>query len=151
MSTSSLPDVRAALDQVVADWNHAGSPWNARALAAVYTEDGMLFGGRPGHWVGRASIQSYFASYDSVILQGSMRMSETELRSIGPNCLLAQGMVDFDFTLAGNESTRSRLRATLVMCRVSGRWHIADHHFSTIPAAPPLGRGQASAENHDRN
>jgi uncharacterized protein (TIGR02246 family) len=131
---------QAALDQAVADWNRAGAPWDAAALAAVYADDALLFGGRPGHCVGRAAIQAYFASYDGVILAGAMQMSGTELRTLAPGCVLAQGMVEFAFTLAGHEQTRSTLRATLVLQRTADRWRIVDHHFSTIPAAPPLGR-----------
>jgi len=129
----------AALAQVLADWNQAGARWSAGALAATYTEDGLLFGGRPGHCVGREAIRGYFASYDGVILSGAMALSETVLRSLGEGCVLAQGMVDFAFTLAGGQRTRSTLRATLVLRREADRWRIADHHFSTIPAAPPLG------------
>ena len=138
--TTQLPDARAALDQVVADWNRAGSTWNATGLAATYADDGLLFGGRPGHAVGRASIQGYFASYDGVILAGAMQMHETEFRTLADDCVLAQGMVDFTFTLTGDEQTRSTLRATLVLRREADRWRIVDHHFSTIPAAPPLGK-----------
>ena len=90
---AAMPDAQAALEQAVADWNRAGAAWDAQALAAVYAEDALLFGGRPGHSVGRAAIQGYFASYDGVILAGSMRMAETELRTLGPGCVLAQGMV----------------------------------------------------------
>lgn len=140
MSTSTVADAQAALDQVVADWNQAGSAWNASGLAATYACDGLLFGGRPGHCVGCEAIRGYFASYDGVILVGCMRMSDTELRTLAPDCVLAQGMVDFAFTLAGNEQTRSTLRATLVLQRDGNRWRIASHHFSTIPAAPPLGK-----------
>lgn len=139
-STTDTPDGQAALAQVVADWNRAGAAWDAPALAAVYAEDALLFGGRPGHSVGRAAIQGYFASYDGVILAGSMQMAETGLRTLGPGCVLAQGMVHFAFTLAGGEQTRSTLRATLVLGLEPDRWRILDHHFSTIPAAPPLGK-----------
>lgn len=130
---------QSALDQVVADWNRAGTTWDAVAIAATYCEDGLLFGGRPGHFVGRAAIQGYFASYEGVILAGTMRMSETVMRELGDGCVLVQGMVHFAFTLAGNEQTRATLRATLVLSREHDRWRILDHHFSTIPAAPPLG------------
>ncbi|MFT3814883.1 MAG: SgcJ/EcaC family oxidoreductase [Acidovorax sp.] len=140
MTSTPIAAAQAALDQAVAGWNQAGSTWNAAALAAAYTEDGLLFGGRPGHFVGRAAIQGYFASYDGVILAGTMRMFDTALRVPAPGCVLAQGMVEFAFTLAGGEQTRSTLRATLVLTRGAGGWLIADHHFSTIPAAPPLGK-----------
>ncbi|MFT4193171.1 YybH family protein [Ottowia sp.] len=131
---------QAALDQAVADWNRAGAAWDAAALADVYAEDGLLFGGRPGQFVGRGAIHGYFASYDGVILAGTMAMSDTELRTVAEGCVLAQGMVHFAFTLAGGERTRSTLRATLVLRREPDRWRIADHHFSTVPAEPPLGK-----------
>lgn len=130
----------AALAQVVSAWNRAGATWDATALAAVYTDDGLLFGGRPGHAVGREAIRGYFASYDGVILSGSMQLSETELRLMGEGSLLAQGMVHFAFTLAGGEQTRSTMRATLLLQRGVGGWRILDHHFSTIPLVPPLGK-----------
>lgn len=140
MSLRNDSDAQAALDQAVAGWNEAGSAWNTAALAAEYTEDGLLFGGRAGHFVGRGAIQGYFASYNGAILAGSMRLFDTELRVLAPGCVLAQGMADFSFLLAGNEQTRSTLRATLVLRQEAGRWLIADHHFSTVPAAPPLGK-----------
>lgn len=136
---ADLAAAQAALDQVLADWNQAGGRWDAEALAATYTEDGLLFGGRPGHFVGRSAIQAYFASYDGVILAGTMQMSETVMRELGAGCVLAQGMVHFAFTLAGHEQTRSTLRATLVLSREHDRWRILDHHFSPTPTAPPLG------------
>lgn len=133
-------DPQAALTEVVDGWNEAARRWNPDALAAIYAEEALLFGGRPGHFVGRESIHRYFESYGGVILEGSMRMSGTELRVLGEDCVLAQGMVDFVFTLAGDQRTRSTLRATLVLRREDRHWLIADHHFSPIPAAPPLGR-----------
>lgn len=138
-ATSDIPDPHAALSQVVADWNRSGAMWDAQALAAVYTEDGLLFGGRPGHAVGREAIREYFASYDGVILAGAMEMSDTVLRTLDSACVLAQGMVHFAFTLAGGAQTRSTLRATLVLQQQPDRWRILDHHFSSMPAAPPLG------------
>ncbi len=137
---AAQPDAQAALDQAVAAWNRAGASWDAQALAAIYAEDALLFGGRPGHSVGRAAIQGYFASYDGVIFSGAMQMFGTELRMLAPGCVLAQGIVEFAFTLAGGERTRSTLRATLVLRREAGDWRIADHHFSTVPPAPPLGK-----------
>lgn len=139
-SLRNIEEAQAALDHAVAAWNRGGSSWNAAALAAAYAEDGLLLGGRPGHFVGREAIQGYFASYEGVILAASMRMFDTELRVLAADCMLAQGAVEFAFTLAGNEQTRSTLRATLVLARAADGWLIADHHFSTIPAEPPLGK-----------
>ncbi|MHA3903205.1 hypothetical protein ACTPOE_06455 [Castellaniella sp. WN] len=80
---------REALDRAVADWNRAGAAWDAAALAAVYCEYGLLFGGRPSHFVGREAIQGYFASYDGVIRAGAMRMSEAVARCLADDCVSA--------------------------------------------------------------
>lgn len=145
---ADLSDIaQPALDAVCAEWNRAGARWDADGLAATYCEDGLLFGGRPGHYVGRESIRAYFATYDGVILAGGMTLSETALRTLGEDCILAQGMVCFDFTLAGQAQTRSTLRATLVLRRDSGRWRILQHHFSSEPAAPPLGQDRSLRES----
>lgn len=131
--------MEAALDQAVAAWNVAGSRWHAAELAATYAKDAWLFGGRPGHFVGRTSIEAYFASYEGVILCGSMHLPNPLLRALSPDCVLAQGMVDFTFRLSQQADTHSTLRATLVLQREGASWLIADHHFSTVPAEPPLG------------
>lgn len=104
----------------------------------------MLFGGRPGHAVTRAAIHAYFASYDGVILSGEMQMSDCFTRVLGRDCVLAQGMAHFAFTLAGGEQTRSSLRATLVLKQETDSWRILDHHFSTIPVALPLGKDEST-------
>ena len=138
--SADVQHAQNVLDQVLAASNHAGASWNSTGLADVYTEDAMLYGGRPGHAVGRAAIHAYFASYDGVIQAGEMQMRDCVLRVLGGDCLLAQGMAHFSFTLAQGEKTRSSLRATLVLKQQPDRWRILDHHFSTIPVAPPLGK-----------
>ncbi|WP_256856628.1 SgcJ/EcaC family oxidoreductase [Variovorax sp. KK3] len=131
---------QAALAQVQRDWNAAAERWHADRLAEVYTQDALFFGGRPGHSVGRSAVQDYFATYVGVIESGAMVLAEQHLAQLGPDCLLAQGYVDFSFTLQGGQQTRSRLRATLVLVREGAAWRIRQHHFSPTPEAPPLGQ-----------
>ena len=135
----NLAAARDALEQVVADWNQGGAQWDAFAVARTYTDDGLLFGGRAGHAVGRAAIEAYFASYNGLIHAGNMTTHGIELRLLAPDCVLAQGMVDFAFTLAGDAHTNSTLRASLVLRKEPDRWRIAAHHFSPTPVSPPLG------------
>jgi uncharacterized protein (TIGR02246 family) len=129
----------AALAAVEAAWNAAATPWTAAALTAVYTDDALFFGGRPGHYVGAQAIHGYFASYDGVIASGRMRLVEQEIRVLSPGVVLAQGFVDFAFVLDGPRETRSRLRTTLVLARQVDGWRICQHHFSVAPETPPLG------------
>jgi uncharacterized protein (TIGR02246 family) len=138
--STNVTATQAALEHVVHAWNQAGRTWDCDALAAVYTEDALLFGGRPGHSVGREAIQHYFATYSGIIFTATMQMSGTELRVLGKDAVLVQGMVHFEFTLKDSEKTQSTLRATLVLRRETGCWLIADHHFSPTPATPPLGK-----------
>src|SRR4051794_32736492 len=64
-----VPDLKpvsegeAALRAVERDWNAAARDWNTAALAALYTDDAVFFGGRPGHSVGQAQVRNYFESY----------------------------------------------------------------------------------------
>jgi uncharacterized protein (TIGR02246 family) len=140
--TAPNPDMQAALAQVQRDWNAAGKHWHAGLLAEVYTQDALFFGGRPGHFVGRAAVQAYFASYVGVIESGAMVLAEQEFAQLGPGCLLAQGYADFSFTLEGGQNTQSRVRATLVLVRDGAAWRIRQHHFSSAPEAPPLGQSK---------
>jgi uncharacterized protein (TIGR02246 family) len=133
-------DGRQAIDDVESAWNEAALVWDPEALAAVYADDAMLFGGRPGHAIGAVAIRDYFASYVGVILAGTMRLVDQQILPLAPGVFLAQGFVDFGFVLAGNQSTKSFLRTTLVVVLQDGRWRIRQHHFSPTPAAPPLGQ-----------
>jgi len=132
-------DPRAALAAVGQAWTAAASPWNADALAAVYADDALFFGGRPGHAVGATAIRDYFASYQGVIESGQLELVDQHVLELAPGCLLAQGYGDFTFVLAGNQQTRSLLRTTLVLSLQQGSWKIRQHHFSASPSAPPLG------------
>ena len=130
---------RMALASVEAAWNAAGRPWDARALAAIYTDDALFFGGRPDHAVGHAAIAAYFGSYEAVIDWAQLALVDQHVLSLGPGIHLAQGWAEFSFLLAGQRATKSRLRATLLMVRQEDTWRIRQHHFSPPPEVPPLG------------
>lgn len=127
-----------ALAIVQAAWNAGARRWNPDALTAVYTEDALFFGGRPGLSAGTGAIREYFASYVDVIESATLELVEQRFIRLGPDCFLAQGYGDFSFVLAGNRTSRSRLRTTLVIARQDGEWRIRQHHFSTEPQSPPI-------------
>ena len=128
----------AALRAVERDWNAAARDWNTAALAALYTEDAVFYGGRPGHSVGQAKVRDYFESYAGMFTTVRLALVDQELRELASGIYLAQGYAAFDFDLAGGGATRAVLRSTLVLTRRSEGWHIAQHHFSAIPAEPPI-------------
>lgn len=136
---------RIALQAIAAAWNAASQRWDAQALAAIYTEDALFFGGRPAHSVGRAEIHAYFASYQGIIESARLALMDQHLVALAPGVHLAQGIGDFSFVLSGGRATQSRVRTTLVIVQQhqdqdpQRAWQIRQHHFSPEPAVPPLG------------
>ncbi|MFT4067835.1 YybH family protein [Paraburkholderia sp.] len=127
-----------ALAVVQAAWNAAARDWNPDALADVYTENALFFGGRPGHAAGHDAIREYFASYDDVIRSATLDLVEQHFIPLGDDCFLAQGYGEFLFVLGDGKTSRSRLRTTLVIAARHGEWKIRQHHFSTSPDVPPV-------------
>lgn len=130
--------LQAILTTMASRWSVAARDWDAAALAALYTDDALLFGGRPEHSTGGAGIRAYFASYEGVILSASLTLEEQHIQPIDARAFLARGYGEFTFTLAGNRQTISRMRTTWLLVD-DGGWRIRTHHFSPLPAAPPLG------------
>jgi len=134
------PDLSAALAAVLQGWNSAARQWDARALAALYTDDALFFGGRPSHAVGRPAIEQYFLSYAGEILSGRLELADQHVLQLDAGNFLAQGYGDFSFVLRPDLRTASRLRTSWLLTRQGQDWKIRQHHFSPPPAVPPLGR-----------
>jgi uncharacterized protein (TIGR02246 family) len=129
---------RAALAAACEAFNRAAEHWDAEALALVYTEDALFFGGRPGHRVGRAAIRDYFASYAGVIRSSKLDFQDQHVVELAPDVFLAQGFGQFTFVLDGDKPSRSMLRTSVIVVRADGTWRVRQWHFSTTPSAPPL-------------
>jgi ketosteroid isomerase-like protein len=129
---------RRGLAEVERRWNAAAQPWNPAALCALYTDDALLMGGRPGHSVGRERIRGYFSSYLNVIESASLELKDQQLVVLGQSRYLAQGEGHFEFHLAAGTRSSSVLRTTLLLAGPSP-WSIQAQHFSPAPPAPPLG------------
>jgi uncharacterized protein (TIGR02246 family) len=128
----------AALRAVEAAWNDAAQPWNPTALAALYTEDAVFYGGRIGHSVGRAQVRAYFDSYAAIFTTVRLALVDQELRELAPGTILAQGTAAFDFAFQAGGGSSAKLRSTLVLVRRPEGWRILQHHFSPTPAEPPI-------------
>lgn len=134
----TLSDHEAALRAVERDWNSAARTWDPAALAALYTDDAVFYGGRQGHSVGRDQVRAYFESYAGMFSHVSLALIDQELRALAPDLCLAQGYARFDITLTAGGTTRAVLRSTLVLARRPEGWRIVQHHFSATPDAPPI-------------
>jgi len=132
--------VHPALAQVLEKWNLGAANWDPAGLSAAYTDDGLMYAGRPEHVVGHEAILKYFASYEGEILGAHLTMPDPIIRPLADDAVLIQGDVHFKFHLSGDEHTRTHMRGTLVLVKRNEGWRILDHHFSAVPEAPPLGR-----------
>ncbi len=131
-------DGEAALRAVERDWNAAARTWDPAGLAALYTEDAVFYGGRPGHSIGRDQVKAYFDSYAGMFTTVRLALVDQELRALGDGVYLAQGYAAFDFELAAGGTSQAVLRSTLVLIRRPEGWRIAQHHFSATPTALPI-------------
>ena len=137
--TESASNPKKTLAEMQNAWNLAAKVWNPKALATLYADNALFYGGRSGHSVGVAAIQAYFASYDGIIKSAVLDLIEQELVETSPDTFVAQGLGAFSFVLAGGRQTQSVLRTTLVLSKLNGEWKIQLHHFSVTPEVPPLG------------
>jgi uncharacterized protein (TIGR02246 family) len=127
-----------ALRSVERAWNEAASGWQADRLAALYTDDAVFYGGRPGHSVGREQVRAYFASYVGVLASTRLDLVDQTLLKLGDDTYLAQGYGHFHFDLVQGGKSEAVWRTTLVIVRREGDWKILQHHFSATPEAPPI-------------
>src|SRR6478609_11418678 len=103
------------LRAVERDWNAAAKHWDAAGLAALYTEDALFYGGRPGHAVGHAKVREYFDSYIGTLAAARLALVDQELRKLSEGVYLTQGYARFDFDLTAGGVSSSLLRSTLVL------------------------------------
>lgn len=88
---TNLPEGETALRAVEHDWNAAAKDWNSAGLAALYTNDALFYGGRPGHAVGHAKVREYFSSYVGTLAAARLSLVDQQLRKLGEGVYLAQG------------------------------------------------------------
>ena len=137
--TETADQLKQILGEMQNSWNAAAKVWNPGALASLYADNALFYGGRPGHSVGAREIQAYFASYDGIIESAVLDLVEQQLVQISPESFTAQGFGAFAFVLSGGRKTQSVLRTTLILSKLNGQWKIQLHHFSVTPDVPPLG------------
>ena len=140
LKETTLPsDVASeALAAVQRDWNAAALNWNVDGLAAVYTDDAVLFAGRPGIAIGQSQIRDYFVSYANDLKSTSMELVDQYLLQLSEDVVLAQGYVKFQFASLSGKQGGALMRTTLTLVKRQGAWKLIQHHFSMTPDAPPI-------------
>src|ERR1700730_17821522 len=110
-----------ALEEVLAGWNRAADTWDVQRLAALYTEDALMFCGRAGLSVGVPGMRAYFGSYLGQLASTHLNLVDQYLVELAPEVWLAQGFGDFRFRLASGQEASTTMRTTLVLVLRDGR------------------------------
>jgi len=129
---------QATLEQVLSAWNEAAANWNVERLASLYTPDALMFGGLPGHSVGRAGMRDYFSTYADRLAGAHLTLIDQYIVAQGSEAYIAQGFGVFKFQLIDGRQTGTTMRTSLLLERRESRWRIRQHHFSAVPAKPPI-------------
>ena len=129
---------QVTLEQVLSEWNEAAANWNVEGLASLYTPDALMFGGLPGHSVGYAGMRDYFRAYADRLAGANLTLIDQYIVALGPEAYTAQGFGIFRFQLIDGRQTGTTMRTSLLLEQRNDRWRIRQHHFSAIPAKPPI-------------
>lgn len=138
MKAAGALGAQQALREVLESWNRAAATWDVEGLAALYSDDALMFGGRPGLSVGVGGMRDYFGSYVDALAAAHLELVDQHLMELAPEVCLAQGFGVFKFRRVDGRQTGTTMRTTLVIARRDGRWKIRQHHFSAIPDKPPI-------------
>jgi uncharacterized protein (TIGR02246 family) len=109
---------------------------DARATAAMFTEDGDLISGTGDHLVGHAQIEKFLANLVATLAKGTKFIGQvTSVRFAGSD--VAVLTADGGWLYPGDSSISEKNRGlqTMVAFRRGGRWHVV--HFQRTRIAPP--------------
>lgn len=124
--TSSL-DAAGISGKLQALWADAFGRQDWTSLAALYTDDAQLFGGKPDLFTSREGVLRYFEAMPP----GTALTAEfgaQHVVQVGPDVIVSAG--DVAFRRADALAEPRRHRVTLVLANRGGEWRIASHHAS---------------------
>ncbi|MEO8298679.1 MAG: SgcJ/EcaC family oxidoreductase [Burkholderiales bacterium] len=120
----ALPIALAVLDH----WREAYATGEPQAMAALYAEDCLHYGGRPCVYVGTAGVLEYFATL-AARRHCAVRFDNVLARRLGPGAVHLACIAVFTV----DDVTRP-MRLTQTLTLENGKWKVASHHASPVPA-----------------
>jgi uncharacterized protein (TIGR02246 family) len=132
----------AAVREVEARQEAAWNAHDARAYAALFTEDADLVSATGHRISGRAEIErDIAAAFQSIFAHNSLHIDDVSVRPLGDDLVLAH--VDWSSTDSETAALSGRRGVqTQVLRKSDGRWLILAYHNS---AMPPAGSARESA------
>ena len=127
--TSSL-DAAPIFEKVQALWAEAFGRQDWASLAALYTDDAQLFGGKANLFTSREGVRRYFDALPSGAAL-TAKVGAQHVIQVAPDVVVSAGEVYF--CRAGALAEPRPHRITLVLANREGQWLIASHHASPKP------------------
>jgi uncharacterized protein (TIGR02246 family) len=128
-------ELRAAVDQFAAGWNHA----DAKAMAAVFTEDASLVNPFGRGAEGRAGIEKFFAEELATMTKGTT----FTVKGFSARLLNPVALEDIEIEIAGgalapDPARPARHHAFVVARKQAGSWLIVTlRAYSILPPPQP--------------
>ncbi|MEO3472460.1 SgcJ/EcaC family oxidoreductase [Roseomonas sp. CAU 1739] len=122
---------------VPAAWVEAYDTNQGASAAAMYTPDATLWGSvSRERTIGTAAISDYFGRTRPGVASNTVTLGDYTLREIAPGVAVASGVYTFHRRLNDGSGSSDPSRFSMTFVRgTDGRWRIADHHSSRLPAA----------------
>jgi uncharacterized protein (TIGR02246 family) len=123
-------------EEALKAWTEAYATMDGKRTAAVYTDDARLWGTNSREQsVGREGITAYFSRPRPGVASIAVTVGEHTVRPLGDGAAVASGHYTFRMNKSDGTHQESRARFSMAIMRGSdGKWLIADHHSSPLPA-----------------
>lgn len=124
-----------ALDKLVADWTAAFGKGDAKALAALYTENAVRSTPEGGTVIGRAAIEKEFTANFAGPWKGAkIAITVGKTYPVGAGVAVSEGTWEVAATGPDGEPMSPRGRYVNTIVKKSGAWVIASN--AAVPPGP---------------
>jgi len=112
---------------IIAKWSAGFSKLDAKALAALYSNNAFFFGSNPTLYRGQQGVAAYF---NALPRWNSPAVQFTDVRSapVNPDLINFAGTASFDL---GEGAAPLSVKISWVIAREDGEWKIVSHHASS--------------------
>ena len=129
---------QTSAEEALAAWATAYAAMDGQKSAAVYAPEARLWGtASRTQTVGREAIRAYFDAGRQGLRSRLVAIGEHAVQRFGDTAV-ASGHYEFHNTREDGTAVARPARFSMTMVNQNGRWLIANHHSSLLPAAPAV-------------
>jgi uncharacterized protein (TIGR02246 family) len=128
-----------ALDKLAADWTAAFARADAKALASLYTENGIRITPEGGKVLGRSAIEKEFASNFAGPWKGAkIKINVGSIAPVSPDIAVNEGTYEVTGVTAPDGKPVPPLKGSYIntIVKKNGAWVLASN--AAVLPAPPL-------------